>query len=167
MYAKLAIALVLLLALVGAYVKGRSDGGKIVQADYAQRDLKAAQDYAAKEREITEKYRSKEANWQSQFVAASKAYQRGLANAETAKLAAIAGVESGAIKLRLNDSADCKVDGNTTSEIAASASGRNDSAEGRFLGKADSAFLIAEASRSDKIVMQLSACQQILRSERQ
>lgn len=167
MYGKLAVALVLLVALVGAYVKGRNDGGKIVQADYAQRDLKAANDYAQKEREITEKYRSQEAQWQSQFVAASKTYQRGLANAETAKLAAIAGVESGSIRLRLNDSPNSTACGSEASATPSGSSGNNAAKGSQFLGPLDAAFLISFAAESDSVVRQLSACQQILSSERQ
>lgn len=167
MYARLAVVLVLILALGAAIYKYGTYRENLIKVEYQQRDLKAANDYAAKEREITEKYRLQEENWQSQFAAASKAYQKGLANAETSKLSAIAAVESGALRLRLTDSADCKAGGNQPSETTAGAERRNGDAEGRFLGKADSAFLIAEASRADSIVKQLSACQQILSSERQ
>jgi len=164
-YGKLVAALVLVLALVGVYIKGRSDGGKIVQADYAQRDLKAAQDYATKEREITEKYRLKEENWQQQFVAASKAYQRRLANAETQKLADAAAVDAGRIRL-LDPGTVGKACGDSTPSTTASSSGRNGS-EGSELSAEFAKFLLAEANRPDEIVMQLSACQQILSSERQ
>lgn len=165
-YGKLVAALVLVLALVGVYIKGRSDGGKIVQAEYAQRDLKAAQDNATKEREVTEKYRLKEENWQQQFVAASRSYQKGLANAETAKLAALAGIESGAIKLRLNDSADNSACGSQPPATTASASRNNASEGAKFLGPIDAAFLVSLAAESDSVVRQLQACQAILIEER-
>jgi len=165
MYAKLAIALVLLVALIGAYVKGRGDGGKIVQADYAQRDLKAAQDYAKKEREVTEKYRLQEENWQKQFVAASKEYQRRLANAETQKLADAAAVDAGRIRL-LDPGTVGKACGDSPPSTTGSSSGRNGS-EGSELSRASAKFLLGLANDADAVVMQLSACQQILLNERQ
>lgn len=163
-YAKLAAALVLVLAIIGAYVKGRSDGGKIVQADYAQRDLKAAQDYAAKEREITEKYRFKEENWQSQFVAASKAYQRRLANVETQKLSDAAAIDAGHLRL-LDPGTVGKACGDSATKTTASASGRNGGEESELSGKA-AKFLLSLASDADAVVSQLTACQSILQDER-
>jgi len=163
-YGKLVLAIVLILAFLGAYVKGRSDGGKIVKADYAQRDLKAATDYAAKEREITEKYRSQEENWQKQFVAASKAYQKGLANAETQKLADAAAIDAGRIRL-LDPGAVGKACGDSPPSTAPSSSGRNGS-EGSELSPEFAKFLLAEASRADQYTIQLAACQAILIEER-
>ena len=165
MYGKLAVALVLLVALVGAYVKGRNDGGKIVQADYAQRDLKAANDYAQKEREITEKYRSQEAQWQQQFVAASRSYQKGLARVETQRLADAAAVDAGRIRL-LDPGTVGKACGDSPPSTTASTSGRNGSEGSELSGKA-AKFLLSLASDADAVVRQLSACQQILSSERQ
>jgi len=165
-YAKAMVLLAVLLSIGMAIYKYGTYRENLVRVEYQQRDLKAATDYAQKEREVTAQYRSKEENWQQQFAAASRAYQKGLANAETAKLAAISAVESGALRLRLTDSADCKAAGNSPAEVAGSTGRPNDPAEGRFLGKADSAFLIAEASRADLIVTQFSSCQQILSSER-
>lgn len=164
-YGKLAIALVLLVALIGAYVKGRSDGGKIVQADYAQRDLKAATDHAAKEREISENYRLKEENWQSQFVAASKTYQRSLANAQTQRLADAAAIDAGRIRL-LDPGANRPTCGDSTAKTASSTSGRN-GGEGAELSPKAARFLLGLANDADALVTQLSACQQILSSERQ
>jgi len=162
----LVAAIVCVGAITGSYFKGRSDGGAIVRSEYAQRDLKAAQDYAAKKDALQDAYRAQEARWQEKFVSASRTHQRELANVHTSKLAAIAAVESGALRLRLNDPADCAPGRDSYAEIASAASGRNGDAEGRFLGKADSAFLIAEASRADALVSQLTACQQVLRDER-
>lgn len=165
MYARLAIALVLLVALIGAYIKGRNDGGKIVTAEYAKRDLKAATDYAQKEREITEKYRAQESSWQQQFVAASRSYQKGLANAETAKLAALAAVDAGTLRLR-DPSGNRETCGDNASKTTAGSSGNNGGSGGELSPKLTQ-FLIGEATRADEIVSQLSACQQILVLERQ
>lgn len=165
MYARLAIALVLLVALIGAYIKGRNDGEKIVTAEYAKRDLKAAIDYAQKEREITEKYRAQESNWQQQFVAASRSYQKGLANAETAKLAALAAVDAGNLRL-LDPGTHRQTCADSATAPAVSPGGRNGSA-GSELSREAAKFLLSFANDADAVAMQLSACQQILSSERQ
>ena len=165
MYARLAIALVLLVAFIATYVKGRNDGGKIVEADYAQRDLKASQDYAQKERQTVEKYRSQEANWQSQFVAASKEYQRRLANAETQKLADAAAVDAGRIRL-LDPGTVGKACGDSATKTTASASGRN-GGEGSELSAKAAKFLLSLTGDADALATQLFACQQILSNERQ
>lgn len=166
-YAYLIAAVVAVVMLAGAYLQGRSDGTDITTSAYATRDLQGAQVSFAKYQEVSDKYRAQEARWQEKFVSASRTHQRELANVHTSKLAAIAAVESGALRLRLNDPTDCATSRSGSAEIATAASGRNGDAEGRFLGKADSAFLIAEASRADAVVSQLTACQQILRDERQ
>ena len=160
-------AVLILSGLAGSYLKGRSDGSAIATATYAQRDVKAAADYQAKETALQNEYRKKETEWAGKSAAVSKKYQRELANAETSKLAALAAVDAGTLRLRLTDSAGCTPDRGSTAEIASAAGRRNGDSEGRFLGKADSAFLVAEASRADAIVTQLSACQAVLASERQ
>lgn len=162
----LVAALVAIAMLAGSYLQGRKDGGNIVRADYAQRDIKAATDYAAKEREITEAYRAKEAEWAGKSAAVSKKYQRELANAETSKLAALAALDAGTLRLRLNDSPDSKACGSSTPAPATDTSGNNGAPQGRFLGAVDSAFLVSLAAEADSVVTQLSACQQLLIDER-
>jgi murein L,D-transpeptidase YcbB/YkuD len=165
-YGKLAIAVIVILALAASYLQGRKDGGAIVRVDYAARDLKAANDYAQKEREITEAYRKKEGEWSQQVAAVGKKLQVERSNHETTKVASLAAIDAGTLRLRLSDSADCKAAGSGTPAPSSATSRSNGDAEGRFLGKADSAFLVAEASRADQVVIQLQACQQVLIDER-
>ena len=159
-------AVLILAAAAGIYVKGGNDREAKITAMYQARDLKAAADYQAKETAIQNEYRKKETEWAGKSAAVSKKYQRELANAETSKLAALAAVDAGTLRLRLTDSAGCTPDRGSTAEIASAAGRRNGDTEGRFLGKADSAFLIAEASRADTIVERLTACQSALEADR-
>ena len=166
MYAYLVGAILVMVAIAGAGWKGYSLGGDSVRAVYAERDLKAAAENAAKFQALSNEYREKEQALAGASAAVSKKYQKELANHETTKLAALAAVDAGTLRLRLTDSAECKADRSSAAKTAATAGGRDGAAEGRFLGKADSAFLIAEASRANEIVGQLTACQDLLESER-
>ena len=160
-------AVLILAAAAGIYVKGGNDREARITAMYQARDLKAAADYQAKETALQNEYRAKEQAQGIAFAAVSKKLLVERSNHETTKLAALAAVDAGTLKLRLTDSADCKASGNQSSEIAGSARRSNGGEEGRFLGKADTAFLVAEASRADIYVTQLTACQAVLTSERQ
>jgi len=158
-------AVLILAGLGGSYLKGRTDGGDIVRGEYAARDLKAASDYAAKERSITEANRQKERQWAKSAASASARYQRELATNETQRLADRAAIESGAIRLR-DPGTDHKAAGSEACPVAGSPSGHH-GAEGTYLSSKTTAFLLGLATEADSVVNQLSACQQVLRSERQ
>ena len=159
-YARMAIAIILLLALVGSYIKGRQDGGAIVRSEYAQRDLQAAQAYAAKEKSLQEAYRAKEAEWSQKFVSASRTYQGKVA--ENAKALDIA-LASGRLYDRF--AANSATSGSCPASPASPASGHNGSA-GAYLSEASGIFLRRLASEADSVVIQLTACQQLLIDER-
>ena len=172
-YGKLVAAIILLGALIGAYIKGRTDGGDIVRGEYAARDAKAASDYAAKERELTEANRQKERQWAKSAAQASARYQRELAANETQRLADRAAIESGAIRLRDPGATDHKAAGSETCAVAGTASGRDGGAEaglqaagtGVLSAKAGE-FILDIANQCDAVVNQLSAAQRILIEER-
>jgi len=163
-YGKLAIAAFLALLIGTSVYKYGTYRENLVRVEYQQRDLKAAQDYAQKEREVTAQYRSKEENWQQQFVAASRAYQKGLANAHTQNLADAAAVDAGRIRL-LDPGSNRPACGDSTTKTSASTSGRNGD-EGSELSAKAAKFLLSLAGDADAVAMQLSACQQVLSSER-
>lgn len=148
-------------ALGGSYLKGRSDGGKIVTSEYAKRDVKAAEDYAAKTKTLTDQYRAKEQAQGIALAAVSKDYQ-GKINANTKYY-----LSELAKHPRLRDpgtvGAAC---GDSAASTAASTSGR-DGAQGAELSEKLTGFLVAEASRADAVVLQLGACQDVLEKERQ
>ena len=154
-------AVLILLGIGGAYVKGRSDGTAIATSTYAQRDLKSANDYAAKTKEITDSYRAKETAWASQSAAVSMKYQKGLADNATTYLTLL----TTAPVLRDPNAAECKASGSGSAETPASASGRN-GAPGANLPKATGDFLLGLASEADAVTIQLGACQDVLEGER-
>lgn len=163
-YARLAAALVLVLALVGSYFKGRSDGGAIVRSEYSARDLKAAQDYAAKKDALQEAYRAQEARWQEKFVSASRTYQKGLASAHTQRLADIAAIDAGTLRLR-DPGTDSQACGSPATVAASGSSGHHGS-EGAYLSSKAAQFLLGLTAECDTVVNQLTAAQQLLIEER-
>lgn len=166
MYAYLIGAILVMVAIAGAGWKGYSLGGDSVRAAYAERDIKAAAENAAKFQALSNEYREKEQALAGASAAVSKKYQKELANHETTKLAALAAVDAGTLRLRLTDPVECKTDRGSAAKTAATAGGRDGNAEGRFFGKDDSAFLVTIASEADAVVGQLTACQDLLESER-
>ena len=165
LYAKLALAAALLLALGVAVYKIDQNGYDRATAEFTAQRLQEANEANNAIARITLQYREKEAKWAQQSAAVSKTLQVERSNHESTKLAALAAVDAGTLRLRLTDpnpqaGRDCPA------SVAASTSGNNGAAEGRFLGPIDSAFLIAEASRADQIVSQLTACQAIIIEDR-
>lgn len=159
-------AVLIVLGLGGAYVKGRSDGTAITTSIYAQRDVKAAADYQAKETALQEAYRAKEAKWTQSLAAVSKDYQRKVAANETQRLADIAAIDARTIRLRDPNAADNQACGDKGAIPAASAAGHNGSA-GAYLPNKTAAFLLGLATEADSVTVQLTACQAVLASERQ
>lgn len=106
--------------------------------------------------------RAKEASQAKDFAALQKRFEQEKANADKADAARIAAVRAGS---RLRISSGCTGAANVPSS-ASPAAGSDAPPAAQFLGEADSAFLIGEARRADKIVEQLNLCQSTLQSER-
>lgn len=155
-------ALVFVVSLAGAGLKGYSLGADHVRAEYAARDAKAAADYAAKERELTDAARKKEAEWASAFQKAGKKYQRELDANATTHLAILADIDA----KRLRDTGgNCAPAGSEASR-AASDSQIPDAGE-YVLSPRTSAFLWDQAAAADKTRLKLNACIELLEQERQ
>jgi len=153
-------AVLIVSGLAGSYLKGRSDGTEITRSAYAQRDTEAAAAYAAKEREITEAYRKKETDWAKSFSEASRKYQRELDKNATDYLTILATHPV----LRDPGTAGQACAGGPASTPAPS-SGRNGSAGAILSGEATT-FLLGLATEADSVVLQLTACQTVLETER-
>ena len=164
-YAKLAAAIVLVLAVLGAVHRYGTYRENTVRLEYQARDLKAAQDYAAKTQSLQEAYRAQEARWQEKFVSASRTYQKGLANAHTQRLADIAAIDAGTLRLR-DPGTDNQACGSSATVAASGSSGHHGS-EGAYLSSKAAQFLLGLTAEADSVVSQLTACQQVLRDERQ
>jgi prophage endopeptidase len=164
-YANLLIAAIFVGTVMGAWFHGGSTREKVVRGEYAKRDLQASEEARIAERGIAARERAKEQGWQKRFVAASTDYQKRIAANETQRMADMAALDARTLVLRdPNGSSECVP--STSGEIASSTSGRNGGA-GSELPAKTAQFLLGLASEADAVVGQLTACQAILRSERQ
>ncbi len=156
----LVAALVAVLACAGVGYKAYRLGQDGVRAEYAQRDLDAANTYAAKEREITEAYRQKEAKWAASSAQASKTYQREIDKNATTYLTLLA------TRPVLRDpGAHCEA-GSGDAPGTASNTGASDTGD-IILSERTSNFLFAQAARADTTRAKLNSCIDLLESERQ
>lgn len=155
-------ALVFVVSLAGAGLKGYSLGANNVRAEYAARDAKAAADYAAKERELTDAARKKEAEWASAFQKAGKNFQRELDKNATTHLAILADIDAKRLRDPYADSKACGNQASTTpaNPVATSPTGTE------FSAKADR-FFKREAQRADGVAIALNFCIDLLEQERQ
>ena len=157
-------ALVVLLAIGGAGVKGYNLGQDHTRAEYAARDLKQANENAAETKRVQDEYRAKEQAAAVALAAVSTDYQRRLKDAEGKKTAALAAVRAGTLVLRDPGTVREACPSGTT-ETAASTSGRNGETSGGLSAEA-SGFLLSEAARADAYTEQLGACQAALEADR-
>lgn len=152
-------ALVVFIA-AGAWLYGYGKGGDATRTEYAARDLQAASEAQIAYAGIVERNRAKEQAWAKSFSRVSQGHQKELAdNAKALDIALASG--------RLYDkfAANLQASGSACGPVASSASG-GDGGRGTELSNPLTEFLVREASRADKIVLQLTSCQAILRSER-
>jgi len=164
-YGNLVCAALVGLIAISSYIAGDRNRAKIDAGEQAQRDLKAATEAQAAYKSLSEQYRAKEQAQAQAFAAVSAQYQKRIANNETQRLADLTAVESRALVLR-DPNADPKACGNQAASTTPGASGSN-GAKGADLPAKTAGFLLGLANEADAVVGQLTACQAILRSERQ
>lgn len=164
-YGYLVAALVFMVAVAGAGIKGYSLGGDSVRSAYAERDLKAAAENAAKFQAISGEYRAKEQAAATASAAVSKAYQKRISAYETRRLADLAAVDARTIVLRDTNSAGCAPGRDTAPPLGADTAGHS-SPQGSDLSRQAATFLLGLAAEADRNTAQLGACQDLLESER-
>lgn len=164
-YGYLAIAVGAVVVIGVASMEIFSAGANSVHVKYLTRDSEAAQKNLAKIRELSEAVRSKEQQKAEELAKVSESYQRELAQNEARKNALLDDVVSGRIRLYVNTRKDGD-SGKPAGETAATACRCDGREEGGFLGQADTAFLVGEASRADQVAKQLGACQAVVRKDR-
>ena len=161
-YAVAALAIVLMLG--AAYLAGRADGRKLEGAAWQKREAEINAETATKIQVANEAVRAEEHAKAAKFVEISTGLQGKLKEKDHALNIALDSVRSGAI--RLSVPATCPPPGgNTEGGTTASAGGR-DATTRAELSEQAARFLTSEASRADKIVEQLTACQAIVRADR-
>ena len=157
--------LALMAAATGAaYVFGRSDGATINEAAWQKRE---AQINAASAAKILE--RSKEVRAEVQAAAeadakGSAAYQKKLQEKNHEQERVIAGLRDGTAKLYVG--ASCPASGGDGVLGAASGAGGHNGETRVELSVDASRFFVERATRADKVVEQLTACQLRLEADR-
>lgn len=156
----------LAVALVGgsAYLYGRSDGKDIERVAWQAQKIKADADHADKLAEVTAAANTKTAAHAVSLVSISTEYQQELKNERTKKDRLIADLRAGAIRLR-DPGTRYSLGANALPTIGTSPS-RCDGDAGTEISGSTAEFLISEASHSDEITRQLTACQGIVRADR-
>lgn len=152
-------AVLILAAAAGIYVKGGNDREARITAMYQARDLKAAADYQAKTTALQDKYRKQEAQWQTKFVSQARSYEGKVK--ENAKALDIA-LTSGRLYDRF--AAPRPTCGDTSPQVASNPVAASQA--GAELSEQLTQYLKREASRADKVVLDLNLCIGTLEAER-
>lgn len=148
---------------VGGYT-GYGLGEDHVRAERAATDLANANKQAQKTREIEERYRAKEQASAEALQAVAHDYEGRLTDAQRKTTMALDAIRSGSVRLR-DPYAKPEACGSVSAEAGPGTSGRNGE-KGGELSAEFGAFLYSEAARADAYTEQLTACQQVVISDR-
>lgn len=162
MYAYLVAAIVGLVALGAAGFQGYRIGADHVRAQYAARDLAAVTEAAALTQATQEKYRAQEQAHSKAVAQIATDYQGRLTDAQAKTAIALNAIRSGSVRLRDPGAQACS----DTAPGAAAAPSRSDSASDGELSGTTAEFLVSLAAEADSVVLQLSACQSVVISDR-
>jgi len=161
-YGYLVAAIAGLVALGAAGYEGYQLGGDHVRAEYAARDIKQAKEAAALAQATQEKYRAQEQAHSQAVAAIANDYQGRLTDAQAKTAIALNAIRSGSVRLRDPGAKACGDPAPGTP--AAPGRGNGDTAGG--LSDQLATFLVSEAARADQVVLQLTACQAVIISDR-
>jgi len=156
--------LVALIAIgVGGYLKGETDGKTATEAVWQTREAKINADAANKIAEADRRVADAEHASADRQAAIDSTYQSKLKEKDHALTVALNTVKSTGLFVHTAPSAPAT--GNGMPETATSPGSGNAAPTAR-LSDEDAGFLLAEASRADGIVAQLTACQAIVEADR-
>lgn len=161
---KLIMAGAALAALVLALFLAYNQGRKIERANWIERDNKATIEATMKLQAANERAIAAERKNAQDLADVSQTYQKELSHARNETARAVAAVRTGAIRLR--DPRQGTGDRDTVPEVGTTATGC-DAAKGSELPGADAEFLVRLAGEADEVAKQLSACQAIIRKDRE
>ena len=161
MYGNLICAALVLFIAAGTWLHGYHHGEVQAISEYRQRDLQTATEAGIAYAGIVSRYRAQEAKWQKSFSSVSTQQQKDrLANEKALDIALASG------RLYDRNASNPQACGGGATTVAASPSG-GDAGKGSFLSESASGFLRRLANEADSVVIQLQACQAILKAERQ
>ena len=159
----LVAAIIGLVALGSAGYKGYRLGGDSVRAEYAQRDIAAANEAAAQTKRLQDEYRAKEQASAVALAAVSKDYQGRLTDAQAKTALALNAIRSGSVRFR---DPGTEANRGCPAEAATATAGRNGAESGRLLSQDAAIFLTDLAAEADRNTIQLGACQAVVAADR-
>lgn len=159
------IAVAIAVSVGGAYLKGRFDGRDLERVAWQARELEEVTRANAAIAFLNEAYRKLEARSVAATTAASTKYQKELRNVRVKKDRVIADLRSGALRLRVPVTSCQDSDRGRTPPPGAPTGGR-DAAPRAELSETAARFLTELAAEADEVVLQLQACQAIVRADR-
>lgn len=155
----LLIAAIAFAAVMG--LGGYRLGMKVERGEWTEREAKIQTDTSEAIQAAAKDASRKEHEAAVAIADVSAFYQAKLKEKDRARNAAVAD----SLINGLYVSAECPPGGNVLPGPAATAGGHNGGARVR-LSDADAGFLLSEASRADKVVEQLAACQKVVTQDR-
>lgn len=144
----------------GTFFYGRSVGIDKVESVWQAREAKINAEMAIAIQAAGAKTLAVERASAERIAAVSTTYQRKLKEKDREKATALA--IAGGLRIGTTGPSSC---GDTVSSTGSSPSGRDGETRSR-LSQHSAEFLVGEASRADKVVEQLSACQTIIEKDR-
>lgn len=165
MNVKLMMGIALFLGIVGAASWFYHTGGKAAKLDVVKEQNVELQDAVKRIHELEETIRQQEMDMELAVAAIDEKYQRELTDAKKRTDGFIDDVMSG--RLRLWDKgARCGKPAVHFDPTATVPTSVGDGETGAELSEELERFLELEAARADKVVIQLTACQEIIRADR-
>ena len=157
------VALALVIALSVALRKVYTAGEAAADARWQARELKINEDTARKLADATAAALAESRAIAKRYNESSAGYQAKLREKDHALDIALNAVRSGERRLSIPVTDSNALCGTAESGTSAAAGGRDGEARAK-LSDAAAGFLIGEASRADKVVEQLTACQALVRT---
>lgn len=159
---------------VGSYMKGNRDGRAATRTAWAESDNRALRDANAQILTMQIAARAKEQEQAKQLSAVSTIYQRNLADAKRQRDRDVAAARAGALQLRDPGAAgQCAGAGGAAQAPAGPGGGDGPAradvpkAPAGVLSSDAAEFLIALVNEADESVLQLLACQAVVRADRE
>lgn len=164
LYANFIIAAIFVGVTVGAYFTGDKNGATRVRAEFQALRLQEQAEHQAAINAAWQRKAHQEGVWQAKVSEIDKDRQRLRSANETQRLADLAALDARTLILR-DPNRNAEASGNCAASVASGSSGSNGGA-GAELPAKTAGFLLSLASEADAVVIQLSACQAILQSDR-
>lgn len=114
---------------------------------------------------LQEEYRKREQGHAAALAAVSTQYQQELIHAKAEKDRVIAGLRTGAVRLRIPIAGPLSTTGDRAAALGTGTAGR-DGETRADLSTAASEFLVGLASEADEVAHQLGACQAVINADR-